>query len=546
MMKYVGKASARLLALGVVLFLISSCSQNEDDKHVDPTSLHVSLGASPQTLDPHLFSGVPAMHVISALSERLVTLNLDTFEVEPALAEHWEVSEDGLRYEFNLRKDAKWSNGDPVTAQDIVNSFQRAMHPNIGWHFATDFYFIVGAEAFHSGDETDPNTIGVHATDKHTVVFLLERPSPLFLKQLSASNFAPLHKASIEKIGSFFDPATNWTQGGKYVSNGPFMLSSWEINKLIVLTKNPHYRDAASVKLERVLVYPLENELADERAFRSGQVQLVLGGRIPSEKVAGYRKERPNNIVTVNNYATYFYLLNVEHPPLDDVRVRQALAHAIDRHAIVTHITKAGEEVATTLNPPATPNYQQIKKLDYDPELARQLLADAGYPGGEGFPSIPIIYNTAENHRKVALAIQQMWKDNLGIGVSLENQEWKVFLSTRKSHQYAIARAGSISDLGDPLDFLESYKTGHGMNNTGWSNLDYDALVAEAASTIDDEARLRLLTEAENVLLDEMPLIPIYYYAQTFLIADEVKGVKFNALSRFRFQDIYIDTKQDQ
>ncbi len=528
-------------AITLYILALGSCGKKDNDARLNENALHLSIGASPQSIDPHVVTGVPGIKVLAGLGESLVSLNLETQALEPGAATHWELSEDGLVYTFFLRQDALWSNGEPVSASDFVFAWQRGMTPSVGWQYATDFYFIDGAEAYHTGANQDPNSIGVKAVDDYTLKFKLVRPYPLFLKQLTSEIQIPLHKTSLEQHGKFDDVVSNWTNAGNFVSNGPFYLKTWEINKIIVLEKNPHYWDAQSVKLDKIYLYPIETEAAEERSFRSGQIQFAFGDRIPVDKIAVYREKNPENLKIINTFATYFYLLNVTKAPFDDVRVRQALAHAIDRKAIVTNITKAGEEIAVTLNPPAAGHHAHVKPLEYDVNLAKQLLAEAGFPNGENFPTVSLIYNTADVHRKVALAIQQMWKSNLGINVTLENQEWKVFLNTRQNLDFAIARAGSISSLGDPQDFLESFKSGHGMNNTGWGNSEYDKLMTEASATLNLDTRYQLLAQAENILLEEMPLIPLYYYANSYLIHEDVKGHTFNPLSRINYKDIYID-----
>jgi oligopeptide transport system substrate-binding protein len=531
----------RLFGVLACLLWITSCSHDDTPVEQDTSTLKISIGASPQSLDPHVVTGVPGIKVISALGEPLVSLNLETLEVEPGLAKSWHISEDGLHYTFKLREQARWSNGDPVTAEDFVFTWQRAMTPAIGWQYATDYYFIEGAQDYHLGKVTDPNTLGVKASDPTTLEFHLNKPSPVFLKSLTSAQSNPLHKSTLESLGAFDDTGVNWTKPGSYLSNGPFVLQKWELNQVIELVKNPYYWDADNVSLENIHVYPIEGESAEERAFRAGQIQVAHGGRIPVDKIKKYRSEKPQNLRIVNGYATYFYLFNVTKAPFDDVRVRQALAHAIDRESIVKNITKAGEGVATTLNPPVSSYHAHVSPLKYNLEKAKTLLADAGYPNGEGFPASTLIYNTSELHLKVALAIQQMWKQNLGIDITMENQEWKVFLDTRQNLNYDIARAGSVSGIGDPQDFLESYMGGHGMNDTGWRNENFDKLINEAKQTLDEAKRVQILSEAESILLADLPLIPLYYYANSYLVSEEVKGLIFNPLSRINFKDIYIE-----
>ena len=530
-----------LLFLSVSLVL-ASCSENKNLHNSNVQELHISIGAAPQSLDPHVLTGVPELKVLAAISEPLVKLNLDTMTIEPATAESWEISESGLIYTFKIRQTAHWSDGSAVTAHDFVFSWQRALMAAVAWQYATDYYVIKGAEEYHQSADPSPEMLGVTALNDHTLQFELNYPAPLFLSRLSSEIIVPIQRQALLSHGEIDQIQSDWTLAENYISNGPFVLKTWELNKVLIAEKNPYYWDKENVRLEKVHIYPLETESAEERAYRSGQIQVAFGGRIPVNKIATYREQQPNNIKIQPAYGIYNYLINTTKAPFDDARVRQALSHAIDRQAIVDNITKAGEIVATSITPP-TPGYSELlPDTQYDLAKAKQLLADAGFPNGEGFPSFSLLYNTSDVHRKIALAIQQMWKINLGIDTTLENQEWKVYLDTRQSKNYDVSRAGSISLLGDPIDFLESYITGHGMNDSGWSNTEYDRLIKAASTELNQAKRSKLLAEAEKILLQEAPTIPIYYYVYSYLVADNVKGLHINPLSRIDYKSIYIET----
>lgn len=535
--RFVPNCASICIALTLVLFFVG-CSKSVV---LNDNELHLSVGAAPQSLDPHVATGSPEFKIIDALSESLVSINVDTYEVEPAAALSWEESEDGLHYIFNLRSDARWSNGESVTAHDYVYAWRRALMPSIGWQYATDYYYIKNAEAYYKGDITDFNQVGVHAVSDYILKFTLTRPSPLFLKNIAHENKAPILQKELETYGAIDDPSNRWTDAGKYITNGPFRLVTWEINKTIVLEKNPYYWDAKNIKLEKIHYYPIESEAAAERTFRAGQINMDHGGRVPADKIAIYQKEHPDLIKTVNLYGTYFYIFNVTKPPFDDVRVRKALSMTIDREAIVNYITKAGEEIALRLSPPDPSYTPQVKAIETNLEAARKLLAEAGYPNGEGFPVTTVIYNTTDLHRKIAVTLQQMWKKELGIDVELQNQEWKVFLVSRQQLSFSIARGGVLSSLADPEDFLISYMGNHGMNNTGWYNEAYDELLLQAQSEINKDKRFALLAQAENILLDELPIAPMFYYSMSYLIDDSVKGFRANALDRINYKDFYIE-----
>lgn len=523
------------------LIVTTACSPKQEIKNDDEHALHISIGASPQSIDPHVVTGLPGVKILDALCEPLVSLNTKTYAVEPAAASEWEISGDGLTYTFKIRENMQWSNGAPLTAHDFAYTWKRALLPTVGWQYAPDYYAIEGAEAYNLGKENNFANVGVKALDDKTLQFKLMVPDAIFIKQLSGETTCPISQQELEKHGKIDDVTSRWTDAGNFVSNGPFRLVQWEINKILVAERNPFYRNANNVKLEKIYFHPIEAETGEERAFRAGQIQVGHGGRVPSEKIATYLKNSPEKIKIVSGYATYFYLFNTTQAPFDDKRVRKALALSINREAIVKNITKTGEKPASTLSL-IDDNYNPGFNINlFDPEKARRLLADAGYPNGESFPSFTLIYNTAEAHKKVALAIQQMWKKELGIHVSLENQEWKIFLTTRQNLQFDVARAGSSSSIADPQDFLLSYTTGHGMNDTGWSNTEYDNLIRNAAKKTDTTERFNLLAKAENILLEEMPLIPLYYYSHSYLIDPSVKDFDFNAIATINYEDIYIE-----
>ncbi len=537
----------RLLTAVTCLFSITlvACSPQEATKKKDEQVLHMSIGASPQSIDPHVVIGSPGIKVLDALCESLLHIDSETYEVGPALASSWEISENGKEYTFTLRPDARWSNGDPVTAEDFVYTWKRSLMPAVGWQYAPDFYAIKGAAAYNKGEHDDFSKVGVEALDKSTLKITLAKPDALLLKQLGQEITCPVNQKAIEAHGTIDDVSSKWTNAGNYITNGPFYLTKWEINQVIVAKKNPHYWDAQNVKLESIHFYPIDTESGEERAFRSGQIQLTHTGVIPAEKVAKYQANEPEKIKILSAYATYFYLFNTTKAPFDNPLVRQALSLVIDRQAIVDNITKAGQTPASALSPITASYNPDFNSEIYNPEKARQLLTEAGFPNGKGFPSFTLIYNTADAHRKIALAIQQMWKTELNIDAQIENQEWKIFLNTRQNLHFDIARGGSLSSLADPQDLLNSYTTGHGMNDTGWSNSEYDELL-EAAKIETGEKRYSLLAEAEKVLLRELPLVPIYYYSHVYLVDPSVKGITFNAIGRLNYKDIHINHNENK
>lgn len=534
----------RLLFLTFVfLGAITACSKAPEktaDTKTPEQVLRITIGAFPGTIDPHQVTDVPGLKVVAALVEGLLVTDYKTFTQQPGIAESWEILEDGTLYRFTLRENAKWSNGDPITAEDFVYSWHRILSPALGNQYALDYLAIKNSGAFYRGEITDFSQVGVTALSERLLEFRLERRDPLFLKRLADERTAPVHRATIEKFGAIDDPNNAWTRAGNFVGTGPFVLKYFELNQIIELEKNPHYWDADKILLEKLLLNPAETESVEERLFRSGQIDVAYGSRIPVDKIARYKAEMPDVFYSQPAYATYFYLFNTRKAPFDNADVRRAFAYAVNKDLITQHVTKNGELAAYSLSP-VSAAYQPPKMPEYNPELAREYLAKAGYPGGKNFPKVTLTYNTAELHQSLAVAIQQMWKKELNVDVALENQEWKVFLNFRQNLQHDIARAGYSSSFADPVDFLDSLRTGHGMNDTGWSNTEYDKLVEASNEAATDQERYELLYKAEGILLDELPLLPLYYYTYSYLKKPYVKGFEFTMVDHPNFKGVYLD-----
>ncbi|TVZ39310.1 oligopeptide transport system substrate-binding protein [Alteromonadaceae bacterium 2753L.S.0a.02] len=523
------------------LLALTGCTDKPANTQPDPEqTLRIAIGAAPQSLDPHLVAGVPAMKILAALFEPLLVMNPITTEPEPGVAESWEISADGKHYTFQLRDSAKWSDGSPVTAKDFVFGWKRILSPGISSNYALDYYVIEGAPRYHQGKTRDFGTVGVKATGEHQLEFFLQYPDPLFLKRLTHESTLPVQEAAITKFAAYDDPVSEWTRPPNLISNGPFYLTEWRLNQKIVALKNPYYWRADEVKLEKIIFIPAEDTAATERMFRSGQIDMDYGGQIPSEKIATYQKEAPDKLVIKPGYASYYYDFNTQRTPFNNVNVRRAFVYAIDRQKIVERISKAGQIASVNLAPRGE-NFSPNSPISFDPEKARQFLAAAGYPNGEGFPPVTLKYNTYEGHRKVSIALQQMWKEYLGIEVALENQEWKVFLNTRRNHDFDICRDGASSTFADPMDLLAPFSTGHEMNSPDWQNPAFDELVTSAKKELNTEKRMAILEQAEEILLDQVPVIPIYYYSYSYLISPAVKGMHFGRVEKPDYKTIYID-----
>jgi oligopeptide transport system substrate-binding protein len=501
--------------------------------------LHLNNGTEPSDLDPHVVAGVPEHRIIVALLEGLVSEDPHGITPQPGMAERWAISPDQTVYTFALRKSARWSNGDPVTAHDFVRSYRRALTPSLASEYAYMLFVMKGAEDFNTGRLKDFGQVGVKALDDHTLQVTLNAPTPYFLSLLLHYSWFPLHLPTIERCGPLYERGNRWTRPATFVGNGPFTLERWKVNHVIVVRKSPTYWNARRVQLDKIFFYCIESSDTDERAFRSGQLHKTYV--LPETKIDAYREKYPTRLRIDPFLGTYFYVVNTEKPPLNDPRVRRALAMSIDRESIVKNVTRGGQEPAYHFTPPGTAGYTARARVTFDIPGARKLLEEAGYPGGRGLPPVEILFNTLETHRAVAEAVQEMWKRNLGIDARLLNQEWKVFLDSKKNGDYAVARFGWIGDYPDPNSFLDIWVTGGGNNDSRWSNAEYDRLIRVAGRTADLQKRLEIFQQAEAILMDELPIIPIYFYTRVYALHPSVQGWHPTILDNHPYQHVWLD-----
>tara|TARA_B100000530_G_scaffold148183_1_gene92932 strand:- start:135 stop:1751 length:1617 start_codon:yes stop_codon:yes gene_type:complete len=534
---------SKLYLIPLIFILITSCSENINpvDSGLENQIYHHGNGSEPQGIDPHIVTGVPEHHILISLCEGLTIPNPNPNDMNGYMAgtaESWTISDDGKEYIFNINKNAKWSNGEPVTADDFVWSWKRILTASLGSQYPDMLYYLVGAYEYHNGLIDDFNQVGVKSVDKHTLKVNLKNPTPFFLGLLSHYSTWPVHKDTVLKFGDIDDRNGEWTRPGNFVCNGPFQLKTWELNNKIVVEKNPHYYDASMVRLNEIHYYPVSNVMTEDRMFRAGQLHLT--STLPSQKCPIYIEENPN--LRIDPYmGTYFYRINTENEVLKDVRVRKALAYSIDRQLLVDKVTKCGQIPAYSFTPPGSNGYQPNTEIPFDPILAKSLLEEAGFSEQNPFPKLEILFNTNEDHRKLALAVQQMWQINLGIEVELVNQDWKVYLNREMIGDFQISRAGWIGDYEDPNTFLDLMRPNRGNNKTGWENMEYDALV-EKANTINNQAeRYELLYQAEEILIENMPVIPLYTYVRAYQLSPDVKGFSPHILDHHHPKFIYLE-----
>ncbi|MEM1059459.1 MAG: peptide ABC transporter substrate-binding protein [Verrucomicrobiota bacterium] len=510
-----------LVFLAAGLVVLAGCA-----RFPQKADFTVVNGAEPQTLDPAVISGQAEGRIAQTLFEGLLARNAKG-ELIPGVAERWELSEDGKTLTFHLREDARWSNGDPVKSTDYAESWKRVLTPATGSVYSELLYSVQGAQEYLDGEITDWEQVGVKTPDERTLVVTLNNPTPYFLDLTAFTTLLPVHTPSIEEHGD------DWFKPGKLVSNGPFVLEDWYINDRLRLRKNPQYWRRDEVDFETIDVLPTSDPTTAFNQFLAGEADLVADKqRVPPYLVDAIKGEDWFHSSPI--LATFFYRFNVDRPPFDNLKVRRALALAVDKAYIVEKITKAGEPVTGALTPPGTAlgTYTPPEGLGYDPEEARRLLAEAGYPGGEGIPRFSILYNTDPVNKTIAEAIQDMWQRELGVESDLQNQEWKVYLDTLSNRNYDVARSSWVGDYNDPNTFLDCFVTDRGNNRTGWSNAAYDELIAvQAPREVDPQKRFDLMLEAERILVEEeLPIIPIYNFVGIALFRDNLGGFYANPI----------------
>jgi len=485
-------------------------------------TLLIGNGTEIETLDPHQANGMPEHHIISALIEGLVAPAADNPDADaPGAAASWE-HKDFTVWTFHLQPQGKWSDGKPVTAQDFAFAYQRILSPEMAADYGQMLYALVNGEAFNTGKIKDFSQVGVKVIDDLTLQLTLNGPAPYFPGMLKHYAWFPLPRHVIERFGSMTQRDTLWFKPGNNVGNGPFKLKAWHFTHYIEIERNPLYWDAAAVKLNEIHFFPISSDATEERSFQDGQLhvtEIVPLNRVP------YYKTRPDVYHEDPHLATYFYRVNTTKPPFNDKRVRRALALAIDRESIIRNVLRAGQKPATGLTPMGcSAGYETPKSVTFDPDEARRLLAEAGYPDGKGFPKFDILINTNEAHRTIGEAIQEMWKTHLHIPAGILNQDWQVYLDSQRKLDYSVCRAGWVGDFPDPLTFLGTMRSTDGNNNTGWGSPRYDALLNQSSQEGDPAKRFALLREAETLMLEDMPVLPIYWYVRYYLVRPEVKN----------------------
>ena len=511
-------------ALGC-LCLLMGCGQQkrrEIDVARENGILLVGVGPDPDGLDPQCVAGVTEQNILRALFEGLVKPDPKTLMPVPGAAASWSVNDEATVYLFSLRKNARWSNGDFVTAHDFVFSFQRLLTQSIGAPCVNSFFCIKNAQKFYHG-EIDFTEVGVKALSDNLLEISLERPTPYFLSLLMQPSAYPLHQKTLQNYGGAFTRNPLWTQADHMVSNGPFRLKKWQTAKSIEVVKNEYYWNSSQVALSGIVFRPICDAATEERAFRSGQLHITE--IVPYTKIKEYYK-RDQSPLKIHSYlGTFYYIFNTQIYPLNDVRIRKALSLALCRDSLMGNdLFHLKHKSTFQLVPEGCNGFHCLSPLKEDVVEARKLLAEAGFPEGKNFPKLTLMFNTSEGQIYLASAIQEMWKKVLNINIELINIEWKVYLQRRREKNFEIARGGWIGEYNDPTTFLSLWHRDSPNNFTYWHNDAFDRYMQLAGEAREVQQRMYYLEQAEAIVLNELPLLPIHASATSHLVHKSVKN----------------------
>jgi oligopeptide transport system substrate-binding protein len=507
----------------LLALFVSACGRQDAPGAV----LNRGVGPEPESLDPHRSRTAQAHTVQRDLFEGLLGYSPDG-ELVAAAAERWEVSDDGLNYRFWLRPEARWSNGDPLTAQDFVASFRRLVDPEAAAFYAESLVAIENAADIVRG-AADPATLGVTADGDRQLSVTLTHPVPYFLSLLALPSAYPVHAGSLAEHGDTF------ARAGKLLSNGAYRLEGWDLGAVIELGRNEYYWNDADTAIDRVRYHVTVEPSAELYRYRAGELDVT--STVPAEAYAQLHDERPDELRVAPFLNTYYYGLNLGRPPFaDNPALRQALSMAVDREVLTAKVTGRGETPAYSWVPPGTYGYEQQRlpyaELSRDERhaAARRLYREAGY-GPDRHVEVEVRYNTSETHERIALAIQSMWRKVLGFEATLINEEFRVLVANMRAMEITqVFRSSWLGDYNDAYSFLHLFESDNPSNMFAYRSEEYDALLERAAEQTDPERRQRYLEEAERVLLNDHAVIPLYFHVSKHLVSPRVDGWQDNVL----------------
>lgn len=528
-----------LLIISSFFTLLTGCTST-DQSLQNQNTLRYNHGEAPNTLDPSLCLTVGSGTIILANYEGLTKFVENNTPVS-GIAERWDISPDKTKYTFHLRKDAKWSDGKPLTAQDFYYSWKRALDPATNAEFSYLLYSIKNAEKYNidENQEFPFEKVGITVLDKHTLEVQLETPIPYFLQLTALPTFVPLREDLITKYGD------KWALSPEsYIGNGPFKITEWKKKDMIKLIRNEHYYNKDQIKLDGIEISFLPEESTMLAAFKAGELDVI--DTVPLEEISHLKNNPEFKVFPL--IGTYYYSFNVKKLPFDKAKVRKAFNLAIDREDIVTKVRKTGSPASTFVSPgvsDAEPgsDFRKVGGLFFptkaQPEEAKKLLAEAGFPEGLDFPPVTLIFSAKNEHKIVAEAVQEMLKTNLGIdNITLVNQEGKVFMQNKLSGNHQISLSCWITDVIDPITFLEIYTTKNGNNDTQWSNTEYDQLIKKARFSSNEQKRVQLLHQAEKLLMDDAVIMPLFHFTENCMIKSYVKNLYKSPLGYTYFDKV--------
>jgi oligopeptide transport system substrate-binding protein len=547
-----------LVVLGVVCYLASAGALRTGggggaDGGKRDRPIVVCYPDDVKTLDVGKMSWQNDIRTAMALWEGLTSYDLVTLAPVPGAAESWDISPDQKTYTFHLRKDGRWSNGDPVTAQDFLFAWKRVFSPVTGADYLTLMYLIDGAEEYAQAmadhKDADFSMVAVRAPDPYTLVVRLKHPRSYFLDLCAFPTFFPIHEQAMRPF--LIDPQDpskgydgRWTRSPALVTNGPFYLKDWKFKQYMLLEPNPHYWDVAHVRCKQLIIKGIGDSRAALLAFRSGTVDVLTS--VPDQfapDIVGQPPEQRHDVHFQPVFGSFYFVFNCTRGPLKDARVRKALSLAVNRQVIVDDVTRLHEKPIGLMVPPGSiRGYKSPEGLGYDLEEAKRLLAEAGYPGGKGMPTLDILVtNDTPTPMRIAQALGQMW-ESLGMHFTYRGLERGSFGSERQeTHNFDIARAGWYGDYGDPTTWLNLAATGDNNNDGMFSNAVYDALLAKAALEPDAQRRLDILSEAEGMIVhDQFPFLPLYQISGGYMYDDtKIGGFTMNVRELNELKWIY-------
>ena len=513
--------------------LAQSVSAQEANK------LRLTLNTEPPSLDPALATDSTSGAIIRNVFEGLTTLS--DGEVAPGVAESWELSDDLLTYTFKLREDATWTNGQPVTAHDFEYAWKRVLNPETASSYASILYVIDGAKSYNSGEGSEED-VKVAAIDDHTLEVTLTEPCAYFLELTAFYTYLPVNKEAVESGNGWAAEA-----GEQYVTNGPFTMTTWNHNSEVILTKNPTYWDADNVSLEEVNIQIITSEATATAEYQAGNLDY-LGTPYGTLSLDSIDLFKADGSMKTEPYAgIYMYKLNTTDELIQNVNLRKALALAIDRQSLIDNILKGNQIPALGYVPATIHGFEEDRGYfqDGDFEAAKEYLAKAMEELGLSDPgeiTIKLSINDSEAHMTIAQYVQESWAKNLGIQTEIDSTEWQVYLNRIRDLDYQVGRLGWIADYNDPNTFLEMYKTADdGNNNTGWESPDFAEKLTAATKETDPEKRTGLLLEAESIMIEDMPVIPVYYYTNNYVVSDHVQNMKPDALGGILLKDVVVE-----